>query len=104
MRSDQIYNEILSLSDEEILSQLPTEDKNCCSKCKSINLRQRKKDEKFYCSTCKGIVEIETIPYYYKNKTVHPHVAIERHRIFWDKIYKIELGKELVQKHINNLK
>ncbi len=100
MRSQEIYDEILSLTDDELLLSLPTEDKQCCSKCKSLTLRKRIKDNTYYCSICKEEAKIETIKYYFKNKTSNPIEAVARHRKFWNKIFEIELGKELVKKII----
>lgn len=95
MRAKEIYDKILSLNDLDLLETLPTIDKECCAKCKSFNFRERKNGT-FYCNICKTTTTIKFIHYYEKNKTTNPRIAVERHRLFWGKIYEIELSKEYI--------
>lgn len=104
MRSFEIYNNILSLSDEELLQTLPTIEKEACSKCNSVNIRYRKRDDSYFCNECQIPTKTIMTIYYFKNKTTSPSIAVERHRIFWNKIYFIELAKENFITPNDNLK
>ena len=96
MRSQQIYDEILSLSDEELLKILPTEERECCPVCQTLNLRKRKNSSS-YCNICRMEITPITINYYVKNKTTNSIQALFLHRKFWNKIYELQLGKEYIQ-------
>ena len=93
MKAQEIYDKILMQSDEVMLNNLPTQQRLACKKCNTVSLTKRASGNLF-CPTCKAETEVVSVTYYYKNKTVNPDIAIERHRSFWNRIYFEQLSKE----------
>lgn len=93
MTAKEIYDKILMQDDNQMLKNLPSEQRLACNKCKSVSIIKRASGQ-FYCPVCKENVDTTTETYYYKNKTVNPQIAVERHRAFWNRVYFEQLSRE----------
>lgn len=94
MTALQIYEQILSRTDAELLASFATEPRPACSVCGSISVRALADTATTgigTCAQCKQRLPLRTAPYYPKQKTTSPEFAVANHRSFWTQIYYREV-------------
>lgn len=94
MNGLQIYEQILSLSDEELLAGFATEPRLSCSQCGSVSVRQLADTPTTgvgTCTHCKQRLPLRMVTYYPKQKTTNPAFAVANHRNFWTQTYYQEV-------------
>lgn len=90
MNGLQIYEQILSLTDAELLAGFATEQRLSCSRCGSVAVRSLTDTAATgvgTCTNCKERVPTRMATYYPKQKSTNPEFAVANHRNFWTQIY-----------------
>ena len=90
----QIYEEILSRTDAELLASFATEQRLCCVRCGSVSVRALADTATTgvgTCTHCRERLPLRMAVYYPKQKTTDPGFAVANHRFFWTQTYYQEV-------------